>query len=160
MDGLTAQEREEQRKRNANRQRAYRERKLKQLEEARNQFAEQQKNQNVERQRQNSTNIPVEAIVEDAQCLTFRVQRVDERERKLNHLEEQRNINGDADLTVKERGVEMEDNISVPSKEMYTRHRKIREQIDRLTEVQMCHVFLESYARIKGRNTSIGPMCV
>ena len=41
LDGLTAQEREEQRKRNAGRQRAYWQRKSKQLEEARNQFAEQ-----------------------------------------------------------------------------------------------------------------------
>ena len=41
MDELIAEEREEQRKGNADRQRAYRERKLKQLEEARNQFAEQ-----------------------------------------------------------------------------------------------------------------------
>ena len=48
LDGLTAQEREEQRKRNADRQRAYRWRKSNLLEEARNQFAEQQKNQNVE----------------------------------------------------------------------------------------------------------------
>ena len=40
LDGLTAQEREEQRKRNADRQRAYRQRKSKQLEEARNQLAE------------------------------------------------------------------------------------------------------------------------
>jgi len=77
LDGLTAQQREEQRKQNADRQRAYRQRKLKQLEEARNQFAEQQKNQNVERQRQNSTNIPVEAIVEDAQCVTIREQSLD-----------------------------------------------------------------------------------
>ena len=47
------------------------------MEEARNQFAEQQKNQNVERQRQNSTNIPVEATVEDAQCVTIREQSLD-----------------------------------------------------------------------------------
>ena len=44
------QEREEQRKRNVDRQRAYREIKLKQLEEARNQFVEQQKNLNVIRE--------------------------------------------------------------------------------------------------------------
>ena len=74
---MTAQEREEKRKRNADRQRAYRERKSKQLEEARNQFAEQQKNQNVERQRQNSTNIPVEETMEDAQRVTIREQSVD-----------------------------------------------------------------------------------
>ena len=47
------------------------------MEEARNQFAKQQKNQNVERQRQNSTNIPVEATVEDAQHVTIREQSVD-----------------------------------------------------------------------------------
>ena len=74
---LTVQEREEQRKRNDDRQRAYRERKSNQLEEARNQFAGQQKNQNVERQRQNSTNITVEPTVEDAQRVTVREQRVD-----------------------------------------------------------------------------------
>ena len=48
---MTVQEREEQRKRNVDRQRAYREIKSNQLEEERNQFAEQQKNQNFERQR-------------------------------------------------------------------------------------------------------------
>ena len=47
------------------------------MEEARNQFEEQQKNQNVERQRQNSTNIPVEATVEDAQRVTNREQSID-----------------------------------------------------------------------------------
>ena len=74
---LTVQEQEQQRKWNADRQRAYREIKSKQLEEARNQFVEQQKNQNVERQRQNSTNIPVEATVKDAQHVTIREQSVD-----------------------------------------------------------------------------------
>ena len=78
MDKFTTQEREEKRKWNVDRQRAYRERKLKQLEEARNQFAEQQKNLNVEQQRQNSTNIPVEPTVEDAQRVTVKEQRVDD----------------------------------------------------------------------------------
>ena len=83
------------------------------------------------------------------------------RERKLKQLEEQRNLNGDAQcVTFEERGVEMDDNISVPFEEMYTRHRKFRERIDRLVEVQMCHVFLESYAGIQVRNTSTGPMCM
>ena len=41
LDGLTLEEREEQRKWNIDRQRAYRERKLKKLEEARNQFSKQ-----------------------------------------------------------------------------------------------------------------------
>ena len=77
LDRLTAHEWEEQRKRNTNRQRAYRERKLKKLEEARNQFAEQQKNVNVERQRQNSTNIPMEPTVEDVECVRVRDQCVD-----------------------------------------------------------------------------------
>ena len=36
--------------------------------------------------------------------------------------------------------IEIDDNISVPSEEMYTRHRKFCEQIDQLAEVQMCHV--------------------
>ena len=134
---------------------------MKQLEEARNQFAEQQKNLIVEQQRQKSANIPVEATVEDVQRLTVRAQRVDERERKLNQLGEKRNLNGDAEhVTVEERGVEMDDNISVPSEEMYTRHCKFREQIDRLAEVQMCHVCMESYAGIQVRNSSIGPMCM
>ena len=43
---------------------------------------------------------------------------------------------------------------------MYTRHRKFREQIDRLAKVQMCHVCLDSYVGIQVHNTSIGPMCV
>ena len=77
----------------------------------------------------------------------------------MNQLVEQRNINGDAQrVTIGERGVEMDDNISVPSKEMYTRHCKFRERIDRLAEVQMCHVCMESYAGIQVRTTSIGPM--
>ena len=53
------------------------------------------------------------------------------RERKLKQLEEQRNLNGDAQhVTLIEWGVEIDDNISVPSKEMYTRHRKFHERID------------------------------
>ena len=47
------------------------------MEKSRNQFAEQPKNQNVERQRQNSTNIPVEATVEDAQRVMNKEQSVD-----------------------------------------------------------------------------------
>ena len=78
MDELTVEERQEQRKWNVDRQRAYRERKLKQLEEARNQFAEQQKNVNVERQRQNSTNIPVEPTVEDVEHVRVRDQHVND----------------------------------------------------------------------------------
>ena len=54
----------------------------------------------------------------------------------------------------------MDDNISVPYEEIYTTHRKFRERIDRLPEVQMCHVCLESYAGIQVRNTSTGPMCM
>ena len=69
---MTVQEREEQRKRNVDHQRAYQERKSNQLEEERNQFAEQQKNQNVERQRPNSTNTPMEATMEDAQHVMIR----------------------------------------------------------------------------------------
>jgi len=75
---LTAQEREEQRKRNANRQREYRERRSKQLEDARKQFIEQQKNQDVEQEIQNSTNILVEPTVEDAQRLMVSEQHVDD----------------------------------------------------------------------------------
>ena len=75
---MTVQEREEQRKRNADRQRKYRERRSKQLEEARKQFTEQQKNQNVERERQNSSNIPVEPTVEYAQRLLVNEQCVDD----------------------------------------------------------------------------------
>ena len=106
MDELIAQEEEEQRKRNVDRQKTYRERKLKQLEE-------------------------------------------------------HRNLNGDAQCgTIREQGVEMDDNILVPSEEMYTTHRKFRERIDRLAEVQMCHVCLESYAGIQVCNTSTGPMCM
>ena len=79
----------------------------------------------------------------------------------MKQLEERENLNGHAQHgTIKEQGVEMDDNISVPSEEMYTTHRKFRERIDRLAEVQMCHVYLESYARIQVHNTSIGPMCM
>ena len=63
------------------------------------------------------------------------------REKKLKQLEEQRNLNGDAQhVTVGEWVIEMDDNISVPSEEMYTRHHKFHEWIDRLAEVQMCHL--------------------
>ena len=72
------EEQEKQRKQNDDRQRAYRERKLKQLEEARNQFAEQQKILNVERQRHNPTNIPVEPNVEDVECLRVKEKCVDD----------------------------------------------------------------------------------
>ena len=79
----------------------------------------------------------------------------------MKQLEEWKNLNGDVEhLTVEERGVEMEDNISVPSEEVYTRHRKFHERIDRLAEVQICHVCLESYVGIQVRNTSTGPMCM
>ena len=82
-------------------------------------------------------------------------------ERKLNQLEEQRNINGDAQcVTIGDQGVEMDDNISVPYGEMYTSHRKFCEWIDQLAEVQMCHVCLESYVGIQVCNTSTGPMCM
>ena len=56
--------------------------------------------------------------------------------------------------------IEIDDNILVPSEEMYTRHCKFCELIDRLAKVQMCHVCLESYAVIQVRNTSTGPMCM
>ena len=78
MPELTAQEWEEQRKRNADWQREYRERRSKQLEEARNFFIEQQKNHNVEQEIKNSTNIPVEPTMEDAECLMVSEQHVDD----------------------------------------------------------------------------------
>ena len=56
--------------------------------------------------------------------------------------------------------IEIDKNIPVPSEEMYTRHCKFCERIDRLEEVQMCHVFLESYDGIQVRNTITGPMCM
>ena len=56
--------------------------------------------------------------------------------------------------------IEIDDNISVPSKQIYTRHRKFRERIDQFAEVQMCHVFQESYAGVHIHNTSTGPMCL
>ena len=50
------------------------------------------------------------------------------RERKLKQLEECRNLNGDDQHgTIREKAVEMDDTISVPSKEMYTRHCKFCE---------------------------------
>ena len=45
--------------------------------------------------------------------------------------------------------IEIDDNISVPFEEMYTRHHKFHERIDQLAEVQMCHVCLDSYAGIQ-----------
>ena len=61
-------------------------------------------------------------------------------------MEKQKNLNGDAErVTVKEQGVEINDNISAPSEEMYTRHHKFHEWIDRLAEVQMCRIYLDSY---------------
>ena len=100
------------------------------MEEARNQFAEQQKNVNVEQQRQNSTNIPMEPTVEDVERVRIRDQRVDDmvqfqtvpitnmipkaywkkeyRKRKLNELtteeqEEQRKRNADRQRAYRER---------------------------------------------------------
>ena len=53
------------------------------------------------------------------------------RKRKLKQLEEHRNLNGDAQrVIVREQGAEMDDNISVPYEEMYTRHCKFHERID------------------------------
>jgi len=180
------------------------------LEETRNQFADQQKKENVERQRQISTIIPMEPTLENVQRVMVNEQFVDDmvqfqavpitnmipnadrqkqyrkrkldeltaqeqeeqrkrnvdrqktyRERKLKQLEERRNLNGHAQCgTIKDKSVEIDDNISVPSEEMYTTHRKFRERIDRLAKVQMCHVCLESYAGIQVRNTSTGPMCM
>ena len=48
------------------------------MEEARKQFIEQQKNHNVEREIQNSTNIPVEPTIEDAQHLMVSEQHIDD----------------------------------------------------------------------------------
>ena len=56
--------------------------------------------------------------------------------------------------------IEIDDNISVPSEQMYTTHHKFRERIDQFAEVQMCHVCQESYAGVHIRNTSTGPMCL
>ena len=74
LDGLTAQEWEEQRKQNADRQRAYRQRKSKQLEEARNQFAEQQQKRKCRTTRQISTNIPMESTLENGQGVMVKKQ--------------------------------------------------------------------------------------
>ena len=125
---MTIEEREELRKRNVDQQRAYRERNLKQLEEQRNQFLEQQGNKKVGQQRQYSTNKPVEPTMGDYQHAMVREQRVD--------------------------------NISIPSEEMYTRHRKFRERIDQLAEFQVCHVCQESYVGIKVHNSSTDLMCM
>ena len=79
----------------------------------------------------------------------------------MNKFEELRNLNGDAKrVTVGERGVEIDVNILAPSEEIYTRHHKFRERIDRLAKVQMCHVCLESYVGIQVHNTSTCPMCM
>ena len=56
--------------------------------------------------------------------------------------------------------IEIDDNISVTSEQMYTTHRKFRERIDQFAEVQTCHVCQESYAGVHIRNTSTGPMCL
>ena len=79
----------------------------------------------------------------------------------MKQLEERRNLNGDAQRgTIKEQGVEMDDNISVPFEEMYTRHHKFCERIDQLAEVQMCHVYHEPYVGIQVCNTNKCPMFV
>ena len=113
MDELREQEREEQRKQNVDQQRAYRERKLKQLEEHRNQFVEQQ--------RQYSTNIPVEKTTGDAQHVMVREKRVD----NMVQFQEV-----PITIMVRDKDIEIDDNISAPSEEMYTRHHKFHEQID------------------------------
>ena len=124
---------------------------MKQLDEQRNQFVEQQRNQNVEQQRQYSTNMPVEQTVGDAQRVTVRGQRVDDMVRFQTVL---------ITNMVRDKEIEINGNILVPSEEMYTRHRKFRERIDQFAEVQMCHVCQESYAGVHIRNTSTGPMCL
>ena len=89
---------------------------MKQLDEQGNKFTEQQKNQNVERQRQHSTSIQVKPTTTHAQVVP--------------------NTN-----MVPHKEIEIDNNISVPSEQMYTTHRKFHERIDQFAEVQMCHVF-------------------
>ena len=85
------------------------------MDEQRNRFAEQQINQIVERQKQHSTSVPVKLTVIDAQAIP--------------------NTN-----MVPHKEIEIDDNISVPSEEMYTRHRKFHERIEQFVEAQICHV--------------------
>ena len=89
---------------------------MKRLGEQRNKFTEQQINQNVERQRQHSTSIQVKPTAIDAQVVP--------------------NTN-----MVPHKEIEIDDNISVPSEEMYTRHCKFCERIDQFVEGKRCHAF-------------------
>ena len=108
---------------------------MKRLDEQRNRFAEQQINQTGERQRQHSTSVPGKLTMRDAQVIP--------------------NTN-----MVPHKEIEIDDNISVPYEEMYTRHHKFRELIDQFAEVQVCHVYQESYARVHICNTSTTPTCL
>ena len=105
------------------------------MEEQRNRFEKRQINQTVEQQRQHSTSIPVKPTLTNAQAVP--------------------NTN-----MVPHKEIEIDDNISVPSEEMYTRHRKFHERIDQFPKVKMCHVFQESYGGVHIRNKSTGPMCL
>ena len=102
---MTSEEGEEKKRENEDGQKEYRKRKL---DELRTKEWEEQRKWNVDQQRAY-------------------------RERKLKQLEEKRNLNRDAQhVTLIEWGVEMDDNISIPYEEMYTRHHKFHERIDRL----------------------------
>ena len=56
--------------------------------------------------------------------------------------------------------IQIDNNVSVPSKEMHIRHRKFHNKIDWLGEVQMCHACQDPYAKIQVFRTNTIPMCM
>jgi len=123
---LTAEEREEQRKKRAEQQRDYRQR------------------------RQYSTNIHVSANAElDEEEDSTKVRTLEDIYRRaprvtlaeINNVENVEEVQMEevpiANLVIDEE-IQIDDNVFVSFEEMNIRHRKFRDRIDRLAEVQMC----------------------
>ena len=61
---------------------------------------------------------------------------------------------------VRDEEIQTMDNVSIPFEEMKIRHRRFHDRIDRLVEVQMCHVCQESYDGIQVFKKNTSPMCI
>jgi len=150
---LTVEEREEQRKKRDEQQRDYRQRKSNELtveerEEQRKKRAEQQRD--YRQRRQYSTNIHVSANAElDEEEDSTKVRTLEDIYRRaprvtlaeINNVENVEEVQMEevpiANLVIDEE-IQIDDNVFVSFEEMNIRHRKFRDRIDRLAEVQMC----------------------
>ena len=61
---------------------------------------------------------------------------------------------------VRDEEIQIDNNVSIPSKEMHIRHRKFHNKIDWLGEVQMCHACQDPYAKIQVFRTNTCQMCM